>query len=287
MKPTKNRVYCIDANKAKMVFESKKKALNFIRFNAEEMMNEGKKVPVRAYYCSACGGWHLTSNPNEEAFEYGSRLEMMIAKRLKLQERLKQERQREQQVMAVQKVYDEAVELFAQGDYKATVKKVKSFLTQLESIGGDKASFALGYKLLYNIVCVLIPEMFALIDTDDFCTAQALYGRCQNICGIIGDVEGFEDYKSTVGEYLQEAGEAIACHQRMATWKKKLALIMAGTEAVDKMIAQGLYCDAEYEISKYAQELQEFVGNMDVYDMACEAVGKLYTARLMLNKLAA
>ncbi len=52
-----------------MLFESQKKADNFIKFNREAMEEEGKKVPVRSYYCEACGGWHVTSNPDEEHFK--------------------------------------------------------------------------------------------------------------------------------------------------------------------------------------------------------------------------
>lgn len=56
-----------------MHFESKKKADNFIRFNAAEMFNNGQKSPVRSYYCQLCGAWHVTSNPSEEE---GERLDM-------------------------------------------------------------------------------------------------------------------------------------------------------------------------------------------------------------------
>lgn len=63
MKPTKNRVYCPDCGRTKMLFEDEKKALNFIKFNAESMADEcNGKVPTRAYFCMACAGWHLTSS---------------------------------------------------------------------------------------------------------------------------------------------------------------------------------------------------------------------------------
>lgn len=63
MKPTKNRVYCPDCGRTKMLFEDEKKALNFIKFNAESMADECHgKVPTRAYFCMACAGWHLTSH---------------------------------------------------------------------------------------------------------------------------------------------------------------------------------------------------------------------------------
>lgn len=61
MKPTKNRVFCTRCKRQKMVFETAEKAHNFIKFNSSEMLAEGGVAPVRAYYCEACGGWHVTS----------------------------------------------------------------------------------------------------------------------------------------------------------------------------------------------------------------------------------
>lgn len=42
-----------------MLFQTEKKAMNFIKFNAEEF-RDINHIPVRAYYCQGCGGWHLT-----------------------------------------------------------------------------------------------------------------------------------------------------------------------------------------------------------------------------------
>lgn len=75
MKPTKSRVFCPDCSYSKILFSSKAKADNFIAFNAEAIEAETGKRPVRSYYCSACGGWHVTSNPNEHAFNGRSRWE--------------------------------------------------------------------------------------------------------------------------------------------------------------------------------------------------------------------
>jgi len=44
-----------------MLFESKKKADNFIRFNREDIALTSRKVPIRSYYCIFCCGWHVTS----------------------------------------------------------------------------------------------------------------------------------------------------------------------------------------------------------------------------------
>ena len=63
MKPVKNRMFCLECKRAKMLFESKSKALNFIKFNSEEIKNENGIAPTRVYYCKSCGGWHVTSRP--------------------------------------------------------------------------------------------------------------------------------------------------------------------------------------------------------------------------------
>jgi hypothetical protein len=61
MKPTKNRVFCKDCERTKMLFETEKKAENFIKFNYEEIEATSGYRPQRSYYCLFCDGWHTTS----------------------------------------------------------------------------------------------------------------------------------------------------------------------------------------------------------------------------------
>lgn len=61
MKPTKNNVHCKDCGRTKMLFETEKKAENFIKFNNEEIEAESGYSPQRSYYCLFCEGWHITS----------------------------------------------------------------------------------------------------------------------------------------------------------------------------------------------------------------------------------
>lgn len=56
----KNRVFCRECSRPKMLFESEKKAQLFMKYNNEDFDAENRQVPVRAYYCEACCGWHLT-----------------------------------------------------------------------------------------------------------------------------------------------------------------------------------------------------------------------------------
>ncbi len=47
-----------------MLFESKAKADNFLRYNREIILEENGKAPIRSYYCEFCCGYHVTSNPS-------------------------------------------------------------------------------------------------------------------------------------------------------------------------------------------------------------------------------
>lgn len=64
MKP-KNRVYCYGCQKSKMLFDTQKKAENFIKYNTEGILEENGKAPVRSYYCELCGGYHVTSSTSK------------------------------------------------------------------------------------------------------------------------------------------------------------------------------------------------------------------------------
>ena len=61
MKPTKNKVFCVAVQRFKMLFENEKKAENFMKFNNEQIEIESGYSPKRSYFCTSCGGWHLTS----------------------------------------------------------------------------------------------------------------------------------------------------------------------------------------------------------------------------------
>lgn len=82
MRPIKNRKYCVGCNASKMLFESKRSADNFIKYNSEEIMKESGRAPVRSYYCHFCGGWHVTSNASQVAGEMMNSMDMALRRRL-------------------------------------------------------------------------------------------------------------------------------------------------------------------------------------------------------------
>ena len=72
MSKPKNKIFCHDCNRPKILFETEKKAELFIKYNADEIgeQNRTGKKPVRAYYCQVCGGWHVTSSPVSDVRKY-------------------------------------------------------------------------------------------------------------------------------------------------------------------------------------------------------------------------
>lgn len=65
MKPTKNRYYCRNCGRTKMLFDTEKRALTFMKFNNDDIKKETGVIPQRTYFCEACGGWHLTHRTDE------------------------------------------------------------------------------------------------------------------------------------------------------------------------------------------------------------------------------
>lgn len=59
--PTRHLVKCGVNHQSRILFESQKAADNFIKYNAERIKEQNGYAPIRSYYCSLCGGWHVTS----------------------------------------------------------------------------------------------------------------------------------------------------------------------------------------------------------------------------------
>lgn len=55
---------CPDCGRSKMLFETEKKAQNFIKFNGNEIDTRGGEL--RPYYCPACCGYHISSKPKRD-----------------------------------------------------------------------------------------------------------------------------------------------------------------------------------------------------------------------------
>ena len=95
MVPTKNRVYCHNSGKTKILFEEEKKANLFLKFNAEEIKSKSGHSPVCSYFCIACNGWHVTSQVNPP--EYKSTTEKVLERYSKVSQGLEELKELEKQ----------------------------------------------------------------------------------------------------------------------------------------------------------------------------------------------
>lgn len=66
MKP-KRRVMCPDCMRQKMLFETERKAQDFIRWNGDSMEYGGDTL--RAYYCPSCCGWHISHHGHRDSYD--------------------------------------------------------------------------------------------------------------------------------------------------------------------------------------------------------------------------
>lgn len=156
MKPTKNRVYCPECHRTKMLFESEDKANTFLRFNTEEIKEQNGKHPIRAYFCEACAGWHLTSvetpfetSPSEQRInEYNNQNEKI--KQAKIEARLNIMLQRYIEIPSLiqnGKSHNAYVILIdtvnAVNNYKSLVETIDSELTKILEQAPDIADIIL------------------------------------------------------------------------------------------------------------------------------------------------
>ena len=63
-----NRIMCPDCGRPKMLFETERKANDFIRWNGDELyVPEG--CELRAYYCPSCCGWHISHQRHRKSYD--------------------------------------------------------------------------------------------------------------------------------------------------------------------------------------------------------------------------
>lgn len=116
MKPTKNKVFCKNCERTKMLFETEKKAENFMKFNKEKIEEESGYSPQRSYYCLFCGGWHLTSISEK----------IGVSKKEQLFEQYKQEKKK------VTKIVNEEETIIKKNSKAENQEKQKKIMQDLE-----------------------------------------------------------------------------------------------------------------------------------------------------------
>ena len=129
MKPT-NRIMCPDCGRPKMLFESERKANDFIKWNGDELyVPEG--CELRVYFCPSCCGWHITHQRHKEHYEkqtdeligafYRSRTSVTRMDRLINKDLFEQEQRKLEE--KARKVYDRIPEVTKELGRKSDIKR--------------------------------------------------------------------------------------------------------------------------------------------------------------------
>jgi hypothetical protein len=111
-----------------MLFESEKKAETFIKFNSGEIEEEAGYKPERSYFCTYCGGWHVTSQKGD--LDIKSRTEKIL-------DLYGQEQEKQAQAQAEQTI----IRTEKRKELKKSLEKVEKYISILELSENNAISY--------------------------------------------------------------------------------------------------------------------------------------------------
>jgi hypothetical protein len=116
----KSLVFCTQASRPKLRFNTEAKALRYMMWNSEEILRENGKAPVRAYWCSHCRCFHITSRAYQICGKQGKQDILNILQSILLTEDIKES---EELLHEAEKMVEESIgtwKLEVQGLLKTT-----------------------------------------------------------------------------------------------------------------------------------------------------------------------
>ncbi len=191
MKPTKNKVFCKDCERTKMLFETEKNAANFIKFNNEEIEAESGYSPQRSYYCLFCGGWHITSRQEQIGL---SQKEQMF-------ERYKQEKEKKKE----KKIVNQFETIIRNSNKVENQQKRNMIIKDLESHIKEMEPSQIEKFFLENIN-IQKKEIKLLQDSKSLTDKEKLKDLRQNleILYLVGKQAGIKNNNSKLEEVRQK-----------------------------------------------------------------------------------
>lgn len=285
MKPTKNQFFCLAAGRAKMLFESEAKAQNFIRYNAQDMINEGKKAPVRIYYCSHCCGWHVTSNPHVEMFAQPTHRERVINHVVEKEK----ERKAKKAVRATEtgttpkseKIYQKAVGYAAHYDMGALLENIKKY-RDIATESDDKTLQQQLCSLVLYAIQQITSEMTTKRDNGRSVKPEkravwfALLKEWYNEAG--GDENTFKAVEDDFNTELQKTTEAYHIKQKQNALVNLRIKALALSTAVDNGTATDT-ASLHQEIEQIANRLLAFADDAHCRNEVKDIVNLLWHTR--------
>lgn len=284
MKPTRNKFYCFDCGRPKMLFKSQKKADNFIRFNKESFEEEGKKVPVRSYYCEACGGWHVTSNPHEEQFKYSPSEHRELTKIGRMVEIKLHKGVHDSFVIKKNILIYEAEDLYKAHDFHGSLKtcrEILNFLKDYSKEWWDDIQYI--NKLMYDIICREASEIEACFKRNDVKAAEDIIVHCGCVMEELGNTDGFDEYRTVLSQFLGKSMDDLR--------KRKDEIIHCKLRKISRRIneawgylAMKKFGKVKTEIDRYTTELVELSRDDKNKEFLRPIVNKLFDLSLAYRK---
>lgn len=277
MKPTKNLYYCLDCGRTKMLFESQKKADNFIKFNRDAFEEEGKKVPVRSYYCPVCGGWHVTSNPNEEHFNAIFYQNNQLTKMERVVQMKMRKRNHEAFLIRKNALIEEAKVLYREQNFAESLRKCREVLKLLKDNGRDMWNDNWYVRrLMYENICREATNIDECFKNNDYVKVQNIISHCGCVMKELEEYEGFNEYRLVLNKYLIQSIENLQKRKNDDSIRLKLKNIVRKINEAWVYLAQNKYAKVKVEIEKYTAELVSISQNYNEKEDILPVVNKLY-----------
>ena len=299
----KHRVYCPSANRQKLLFETERKALNFIRYNGDTIEKESGYRPIRAYYCHCCGGYHTTSQRHNTLTE--EQLDAIVARgesdsvELKLSAIARNTERRIDNVLTVSFTTDEDINNAfsiingARSGIEGYLK-LASHLQAAEHVSNAETLRTKLKKNIVDIVTALRDNIDSNIESEDFYEAGRYNRYTHRMVAMLTyiDDEGmYKEFINETNEYTQSMVSVIKANggeykeDKASKVEHYLDKIQKYMDLLDTQMENKRYVEASKAIHFSLKYLKKIVDEADE-EVLKPIVDKLYETKQTLLEVA-
>ena len=299
----KHRVFCPSANRQKLLFETERKALNFIRYNGDAIEKENGYRPIRAYYCACCGGYHTTSQRHNTLTE--QQLDAIVERgesdsiELKLSAIARNTERRIEDVLNVSFTTDDDM-----NNAFSTINgarsgidgylKLASHLNSTEHVSNVETLRNKLKKNLADVITTLRDNISSNIESENFYEAGRYNRYTYRMVAMLTYIDSDGVYKEFInetneythsmvsiikengGEYREDKGSKVEHY---------LGKIQKYMDLLDMQMENKLYVEASKSIHFSLKYIKKIVGDADG-DVLKPIVDKLYETKQTLLEVA-
>ena len=299
----KHRVYCPAANRQKLLFETERKALNFIRYNGDVIEKESGYRPIRAYYCTCCGGYHTTSQRHNTLTD--EQLDAIVARgesdsiELKLSAIARNTERRIEDILMVSFATDDEM-----NDAFSTINgarngiegylKLASHLKSAEHVSNVETLRTKLKKNLVDVIIALRDNIDSNMESENFYEAGRFNRYTHRMVAMLTyiDADGaYKDFINETNEHTQSMVSIIKANgggykeDKTAKVEHYLGKIQRYVYLLDMQMENKRYIEASKSIHLSLKYINKILGDADE-DVLKPIVDKLYKAKQTLLEVA-